>query len=220
MSRVRPIKYGDKTHWFDTRRNNDQATLNQLELLADVKGISLDDILDEPLTQSQVLDRIREEINPDAIPAKVLAARRARRAAARKDSECRICHTHGLECEGLITRHHFVPRWLMLELENYASYAARTKCTIPICLSKHRDLHTRGEGWERSVVPYLNVEEREFAQKLLNELKEQHSGIYELILAGDESITYEARLLYDYSKGLFRNNVDYYAASKAWKAAS
>lgn len=209
MSRVRPITFGDRTHWFDTRRNNNQATVGQLELLADVKGISLDDLLDESLTQAQVLDRIREAINPDAIPAHILEARRERRAAAANESVCRICAITGDECEGVITRHHFIPRWLMLELENYVAYAARSKCTIPICLGRHRDLHSRTNGTPKSITQFLTVDERKFAQKMLDELKEQHPKIFELIVAGDAD-AYEAQLMLDYQRGMFLSERDAY----------
>lgn len=212
MSRVRPIRYNGQEHWFDTRRNNDQATVGQLELLADVKGIPLDDILDEGLTQAQILERIREEIDPNAIPAHVLDARRARRAAIKKDSVCRICDLQGFECEGSITRHHFIPRWLMLELENYAAYAARAKCTIPVCLGRHRDLHSRTNGTEKSIAQYLTTEERAFAKKMMDELREQHPKIFELIVAGDSDY-YESVLMLDYQRGEFSTHRGAYEQS-------
>lgn len=212
MSRVRPIKFNNETHWFDTRKNNDQATVGQLELLADVMQVSLDDLLDESLTQADVLNRIRDLISPDAVPSHVMEARRARRAAQAKESVCRICTVEGLECEGGITRHHFIPRWLMLELENYTAYAARSKCTIPVCLGRHRDLHSRTNGTPKSIGAYLTVDERKFAQKMMDELKEQHPHIFDLIVAGDEDY-YESQLMLDYQKGVFAGTRDAYDSS-------
>ena len=68
----------------------------------------------------------------------------------------------------------------MLELENYQAYAARSICTIPICIGRHRDLHYRNDGTEKSIVQYLRDHERKFAQKLLDELREQHPKIFDL----------------------------------------
>lgn len=202
MSRARPIEIAGEQHWFDTKLNAQRASASQLSLLAATEGIPVDDLLDESLSQGQVLTRIREALHGNLIPAQVLEERRVRRAAALAEPTCRICDLSGEQCEGEITRHHFIPRWIMRELENYVAYAARSRCTIPICIGRHRDLHFRdGEGG-KSIIPYLNDAERRFGAKLLDELQEQHPKIFALISGGDET-TYEGQLLSDYRKGLF-----------------
>ncbi len=92
----------------------------------------------------------------------------------------------------------------MLQLENYQAYAARVRCTIPICLGRHRDLHIPGDtDTPKSIAPFLNDCERAFAQKMLDELREQHPAIFNLMLAGDQT-RYEATLVLDYVQGRFR----------------
>lgn len=204
MSRARYFDTEDGRLWFDQKS---RATVEQLELLADFEDVSLDDLLDEGLTQKQVLFRLREA-QGDVIPKEVLERRRRRRMEAQAQPTCRICAIHGWECEGRITRHHFVPRWLMKELENYVSYASRSLCTIPICVGRHRDLHYRGDGTGKSILPYLRQHEREFAHRMLDELKEQHPKIYELALAGEEGQVYEAQLIHDHVKGNFLSTRD------------
>ncbi len=149
-----------------------------------------------------MLTRIREAIHGELIPKDVLEKRRLRKLEAASLPKCRICVPNGLECEGEITRHHFIPRWLMRELDNYVAYAARVRCTIPICVGRHRDLHFRDGSGGKSIVPYLTDAERAFGAKLLDELAEQHPKIFELISAGDET-TYEGQLMADYRAGLF-----------------
>lgn len=210
MSRARP--YVDPTTgeqlWFDQRA---KATPKQLELLADMEGIELDDLLDEGLTQKQVLYRLREI--EGVIPEHVLETRRARAALQSKQSVCRICSLNGWKCEGSITRHHFIPRWLMLELENYQSYASRSVCTIPVCVARHRDLHYRNDGTPKSIVPFLRDHERAFARRLMDELREQHPKIFELISSGDET-TYEGQLARDYLSGEFHRSDNSYALAE------
>jgi hypothetical protein len=92
---------------------------------------------------------------------------------------------------------------MMLLLENYQAYASRSKCTIPICVGSHRDLHLRiGELESKSIGPSMTTDERKFAQKMLTEFKEQRPAIWELILGGDEH-SYEYTLLRDYTLGEF-----------------
>lgn len=199
MSRARPVA----GLWFDMQRNNEKATASQLEALADIEGITLDDLLDEGLTQGQVLFRLRETLHGDVIPPEVLEAKRQRKEQAREQPECRICTALDWECEGSITRHHFIPRWMMLELENYTAYAARSKCCIPICVGRHRDLHMRGdEQTPKSIAQFMTDPERAFAQKMLDELREQHPALIDLISGGNEA-TYEYQLIRDYNRGLF-----------------
>jgi hypothetical protein len=205
MSRARPIEIAGEQHWFDTKQNSQRATASQLSLLAAVEGIAVDDLLDESLSQGQVLTRLRETLHGNLIPLAVLKERRKRQEAARQEPVCRICDAQGWDCEGEITRHHFIPRWIMRELENYVAYAARSRCTIPICIGRHRDLHFRdGEGG-KSIVPCLTDDERAFGVKLLDELAEQHPKIFALISGGDET-TYEGQLLKDYREGAFHRD--------------
>jgi hypothetical protein len=205
MSRARPWTdphSGDEV-WFDQKA---PASVRQLELLADYEGIELDDLLDEGLSSKQVLFRIRQVAHPELIPEHVLKRRRERERLAGRQPACRICVIHGWECEGRITRHHFVPRWLMLMLENYSSYAARSTCTIPICIGRHRDLHFRdadGNFREKSIVPYLRDHERQFAQKLILELKEQIPDERWDLLTGGDEYSYEGQLIRDYLRGEF-----------------
>lgn len=206
MSRARQIN----DIFFDTK-GSVRATVNQLELLADVENINIDDLLDEGLSQGQAYNRIQMILNSDVIPPEVLIRRRRRRLQSRTEPDCRICTLNGWECEGSITRHHFVPRWLMLQLENYQAYAARIRCTVPICVGRHRDLHYRDKG-EKSIVRFLTEEERKFAQKMLDELRVEHPAIFDLIAGGDADYAYEAQLLRDYFHGEFRSSRDTYQA--------
>lgn len=206
MSRARSFTGPDGTvHWFDGRLDSRRATVAQLELLADTLGIDVDDLLDGDLTQGEVKRRLHDAMG-NTIPPHVLEARRARKAQQGSRPKCRICTAHGWECEGSITRHHFIPRWLMRELQNYDAYAARSICTIPICVGRHRDLHFRGEGSEgtdKSIVQYLTETERALAQRMLDDLHEQRPVIFDLIAGGNEK-SYEWQLIRDYQAGLFR----------------
>lgn len=206
MSRTRPYidPITGEEHWFD--RKNGVAKVSQLELLSDIEGVPFDDLLDEGLSQAQVLRRLHE--CDGLIPEHVLERRRQRLEEQRNAPVCRWCGPLGLECEGPSTKHHYVPRWLMLLLENYQAYAARTLCTIPICLARHRDLHHREEGSPpKSIVSCLLPHERAFAQKLLDELREQHPVVFEL-LAGGDGDSYEGQLIRDYLSGAFRRSVE------------
>lgn len=205
MSRARPFDdpMTGERHWFNQTA---RATAAQLELLADWEGIELDDLLDEGLSQKQVLFRLREAATPGVIPQYVLERRRERERTHGVAPACRICSLNGWQCEGRITRHHFVPRWLMLELGNYQAYAARSLCTIPICVSRHRDLHIRdARDKDKSILRYLRPTERRFAEKMLGELKAERPKIYELLLGGDY-YAYEWQLVRDHSQGRFRND--------------
>ena len=197
MSRAKYFNHNGEDIWFDYKA---RATVSQLELLADYEGIEIDDLLDEGLSQKQVARRLFEATT-HVVPQNVLERRRERERIAGMSPACRICALNGWECEGRITRHHFVPRWLMLVLENYPAYAARRLCTIPICVGRHRDLHER-DCSDKSIVPYLRKDERKFAHKLLGELQEQHPKIFELISNGDY-YAYEYQLVRDFSQGLF-----------------
>lgn len=201
MSRARPIG----GLWFDTQQNGKACKVEHLELLAAAENISIDDLLDESLTQGELIRRLRLALGEGVIPAEVLEQMRIRRAEAALQPKCRICGPY--ECEGSITRHHFIPRWLMLQLENYQAYAPRRTCTIPICIGRHRDLHARDDKPGKSIVEFLTDQERAFAQKMLEELEEQHPQIFKLLASGDETV-YEGQLIKDYLAGEFTHQRD------------
>jgi hypothetical protein len=198
MSRAKKYIYDGEETWFDYKAS--VATIEQLELLADVTGDPIDDLLDAGLGQKEVARRLFAL--DGMVPAEVLERRRLRQLEQKDAPACRWCALNDLECEGYSTKHHFVPRWLMLLLENYHAYSSRSLCTIPICLARHRDLHMRG-GTPKSIVACLNDRERAFAQKMLDELREQHPVIFDLMAQGDES-SYEATLIRDYIAGSLR----------------
>lgn len=197
MSRARPIELNGQKHWFDMNLNGRKATAEQLELLAAAEDITIDDLLDESLTQGQVLFRLREALHGDVIPPEVLERRRQRKLDAQKQPECRMCGKVGNS-----TRHHFVPRWLMRELSNYLAYSARSRCTIPLCVDCHRDLHSRNNTEDKSIWRFLTADERMFAQKMLDELRDEHPKIFDLLAAGNQW-TYEGQLVGDYIAGRF-----------------
>jgi hypothetical protein len=199
MSRAKKFTNGNSEIWFDYK--SPYPTVEQLSLLSDLADIQIDDLLDEGMSQKQVAFRLHEL--DGLIPEEVLERRRQRRVLIMDTPKCRwswIDPEH--ECEGYSTRHHFVPRWLMLLLENYESYAPRTHCTIPVCLGRHRDLHMRG-GTPKSIVDCLEPHERAFAQKMIDELREQHPAVFDLLAGGSEA-SYEAQLIKDYLDGEFR----------------
>lgn len=192
--------------WFDVQKNHTKATSTQLELLSAADDIPLDDLLDEGLRQGEVIMRLRQALGEGVIPPEILERKRLAKELSMREPKCRICAAYDWQCEGNITRHHFVPRWMMLMLDNYVSYASREKCTIPICLGRHRDLHLRGDlETPKSIVQFLNEEERKFAQKMLSELRDQHFRVFNLILGGDEN-TYEYVLLRDYMLSNFHKS--------------
>lgn len=216
MSRARPIA----GQWFDMKKNGQVPKVAHLELLAAAENISVDDLLDEGVTQGELILRLRGALGEGLIPAEVLERHRRYKEEASRQPRCRICDAFGWECEGSITRHHFIPRWLMLQLENYVAYAARTKCTVPICVSKHRDLHILGSDTPKEIISYLTDDERKFAHKMLSELKEQHPKIFELLLGGDEEVSYEAKLVSSYIKGEFLHQDEFASKTDANRCAT
>jgi hypothetical protein len=193
MSRTRQVD----GIWFDRQQHNDPATLEQLERLAERLELDLDEILEVPWRQKEVLEALRDFEGTLRKPDWI------RSVEPQGEATCRICNGEQ-ECEGPMSKHHFVPRWMMKFLENYVAYSPRNICTIPICIGRHRDLHLRGDTrTEKSMVDLLTDEEKGFANKLLGELREQNSKIFELILAGDDDV-YEHVLVMDFLKGRFR----------------
>jgi hypothetical protein len=196
MSRVRSIQIDGETHWFETRGK--KATHDQIELLATIQNVDLDDLLDENLTQNEVLHRLRNELGVNPIPIDVLERRREWRAQRQTQPACRICSRVGDS-----TRHHYINKWILKELSNYASkWADRSKNCIPLCIDCHRDIHDRSNG-PVSIAEYLNDEERQFADEALSALAEERPKLLILIARGDDSV-YEARLAKDWIEGKFR----------------
>lgn len=191
---------------FDKKASHKKATAMQLAALAAAENISLDDLLEEGLTQGEVRRRMTDIFHGEVIPHEVLERKRALREEAKRQPKCRICHELGTKCEGFITRHHFIPRWMMLKLENYQAYAARSKCTIPICIGRHRDLHLDGDtDTPKQIAQYMTDNEREFAQKMLDELYEQVGpSTREWLDTGATGREYDTQLIQDYHAGHFR----------------
>lgn len=194
MSRARSINIGGIEVWFDTNLDGTPATTQQIEMLADVQGVEIDDLLDANLNQGQVILALRQAIDGNVIPPEVLERKRARKARAQVQPRCRIC-----EVQGKSTRHHFVPRWIMRELANYDAYSARSICCIPLCVGCHRALHETNDA-DKSIIPYLRPHEAHLAIRMIHDLREQHPKIFDLIAGGDKS-TYEGTLFRDYLDG-------------------
>lgn len=197
MSRARSITLNGEVHWFDMNKNHRQATDEQLELLATVEDVDLEDLLESNVTQGDVIKRLREALGHDAIPLDVIRRRQAWREARRTAPNCRMCDKVGDS-----TRHHFVNRWILRELEDYAStWADRKQNCIPVCIDCHRDLHDRS-GPAKSIADRLSPGEKEFANRALAQLAEERPKLLILIAKGDDSV-YEARLVKDWIEGLF-----------------
>lgn len=197
MSRARPICLPDgDVVWFDTKQNGEQASVEQLELLVAVTGTELDDLLDADVTQGALIRHLREALDQGCVPAEVIERRRLYKEMRRHAPECRSC---GLP--GNSTRHHFVNKWIMKTLSNYVEVGARPLCTIPLCIECHRDLHDRSRATV-SIVPYLTRGEKRFASDLIERLRRERPGIFNLLSEGAPE-AYEARLVRDWTDGLF-----------------
>jgi hypothetical protein len=186
-------------HWFDVARNSEKATADQLELLATIENdCDLDELLDEALTQGDVLKRLRAALGQDPIPQDVLERRQKWREQRQIQPCCRKCGK-----EGDSTKHHFVNKWILRELAHYtAKWADRSKNCIPLCIECHRDLHSRDNG-PVSITDYLNDDEMAFAEAALTALAEERPKLLILIGRGADSV-YEARLVKDWMEGKFR----------------
>lgn len=205
MSRARdwtsPIT--GETIWFDVHES--QATLEQIEILAEIEDADIDDLLDERLSTRAVLYRLNH--SSGLIPYEIIRKRKARAFVSQEPLACRY-HQNSEDCEGRVTRHHFVPRWLMLELPDYITYAPRSYCTIPACAGWHRSLHLRDASINKSIVPYLTNAERDMTDHLIEGLKKVRPVLFDLILAGDTSRSYETQLLQDWKDGKFLHKDD------------
>lgn len=194
MSRARPVA----GFWFDTKRNGEKAKAEHIELLVAVERLDLDDFLDEHPSQGEVIERLRNALGENGIPDDVLERREQWRQERLILPKCRICGE-----EGNSTKHHFVNKWILKELNEYSwRWADRRYNCIPVCIKCHRNLHLRSSG-PASVVEYLTDKERAFAQAALTALSEQQPKLLIFIACGDDSV-YESRLIKDWIHGKFR----------------
>lgn len=198
MSRTRPITVNGETHWFDKNENHRKATDTQLELLATVDQVDLEDLLESNITQGEVIRRLRAALGHfEQIPFWVFQKRQKWRKQRQEQPPCRICRKIGDS-----TRHHFVNRWILKELSHYAQkWANRRDNTIPICIDCHRDLHYRN-GYAVSIWQYLTDPEKEFAERALTALADERPSLLKLLAKGDDSV-YESRLVKDWFDGKF-----------------
>ena len=197
MSRARSITFNGETHWFDMNLNHRKATDEQLELLSMVEDVDLEELLESNVTQGDVVKRLREALGHDTIPLDVIRRRQEWREARRSAPDCRMCGKVGDS-----TRHHFVNRWILRELESYiAKWADRKVNCIPVCIDCHRDLHDRS-GPAKSIADRLTDDEKQFADSALAQLAEERPKLLILIAKGDDSV-YEARLVKDWIEGQF-----------------
>lgn len=200
MSRARYIDLSSDPEgriWFDTHLDGEKAKPEQLEALALVEELDIDDLLDGHVTQKDVITRLRNALGQNGIPEEIQQRRREWKEARRVAPKCRLCTQKGDS-----TKHHFVNKWILRELRDYARlWSDRTTNTIPVCLKCHRNLHER-EGPAKSIVEYLNTDEKEFTWRALDAFCTQHPKMAMLIARGDDSV-YEARLMKDFVIGLF-----------------
>jgi hypothetical protein len=209
MSRARPITINGETHWFDTDRNHRKATDKQLELLATVEQVDLEDLLESNITQGEVIRRLRIALGDVPIPFWVLAKRQKWRKERAEQPPCRICKKIGDS-----TRHHFVNKWILKELRHYAQkWANRRENTIPLCIDCHRDLHYRNNG-PVSIVKYLTPQEKEFVDRALATLAEERPKLLILLAKGDDSV-YESRLAKDWLQNRFAEEEAFPLAASA-----
>jgi len=199
MSRARPIILPDgETFWVDTKRNNERATEEQLELLMTVEAVELDDLLDGiELSQGEAIRRLRKALGQDFIPEAVLKRRAQMRNERKAQPTCRMCGRAGDS-----TKHHFINKWILRELSSYARrWSSRQRNCIPLCIECHRMIHSRSRG-VNSIVEMLNDTEKQFAEEALHTLSEEHPKLLILIARGDDSV-YESRLVKDWIEGRF-----------------
>ena len=206
MSRARPIPKPDGgLHWFDVRKNNEKATAEQLELLATVGDVDLEDLLDgatfgkDHLTQGDVVRELREAMG-QTIPPEVLTKRQKWRDERAQAKECRICGR-----EGDSTQHHFVNRWILKQLDGYQhKWADRRINCIPACVECHRDLHSRANG-SHSIADKLTDTEKDFAERAIQALFDEKPKLFLMIARGNDSV-YETRLVRDWIEGKFKTS--------------
>lgn len=194
MSRARSVVIDGAKHWFDMK--SPKATAEQLELLATIEETEIDELLESSVGQGEILRRLREALGQtQEIPAYVLERRQKWREARQVQPQCRMCGK-----EGDSTRHHFVNKWILKELEHYTQqWASRKENCIPVCIDCHRDLHDRSNG-PISIADKLTDTEKDFANRALEQLAEERPKLLILLARGDDSV-YEARLVKDWIEG-------------------
>lgn len=183
-----------ETIWFDTK--NLTPTAEQLELLALVERCDLDDLLEENLTQRGIYDRLHRSLREANIPSEVLSRRDEWRESRQVQPQCRMCGKAGDS-----TKHHFVNRWILRELEDYTTkWSNRRDNCIPICIDCHRDLHARTDD-PISIAPFLTDDEKVFADRAITAFADERPRIFILIARGT---AYESQLLRDWLSGQFQ----------------
>lgn len=205
MSRYRPITtpYGD--FGIDRKRDGHPAKHEQLEILAALLNVDMDDLFDGGhLTQGEVVSRVRE-IQGQVPPRQVIERQAMARLERQLAPACRICKR-----EGDSTRHHFVNKWILKELAYYEQkWSSRTTNCIPVCVDCHRQLHDRDNGVQ-SIADRLTDEEKEYAEAALSALAEERPKLLILIARGDDNV-YESRLVKDWIAGAFRTETPNYS---------
>jgi len=204
MSRARHIGINcvgpctDPTHWWDISRASTKATDEQLELLASAEDVDIEELFEAGITQGECLRRLREALGQvPEIPEAVRKRRDKFREQRRSAPPCRICGKIGDS-----TKHHFVNRWILRELESYErKWSNRRENCIPVCIDCHRDLHDRN-GTPKSIAHLLTEKEKAFADSALTALSEERPKLLILIGRGSSSV-YEARLIKDWMEGKF-----------------
>jgi hypothetical protein len=188
----------DPLHWWNVSESHLKATDEQLELLASFEDVDIDELFEAGITQGQCLKRLREAFGQiPEIPEAVRKRRDKFREQRRSAPPCRLCGK-----EGDSTRHHFVNRWILRELESYERvWANRKENCIPVCIDCHRDLHDRN-GTPKSIAHLLTASEKAFADRALTALSEERPKLLILIGRGSSSV-YEARLIKDWMEGKF-----------------
>jgi len=205
MSRARPIKLPDgETVWFDTNRNGEPIAAalaeDQLELLATIENVEIESLLESGMSQGEVVTRLRQALGQYQLPDAVLKRRDRLRDERRAQPACRSCDKIGDS-----TKHHFVNRWILKNLDSYARlWADRNQNCIPLCLSCHRQIHLRDDS-AKSIVDLLDRSEREFAWRALDAFCEQHPHMAMTMARGDISV-YEAQLMKDFVNGRFNQD--------------
>lgn len=202
MSRARPITINGETHWFDKNENNRKASDKQIELLSTVEQVDLEDLLESNITQGEVIRRLRIGLNEhDPIPFWVLQKRQKWRKERVTQPPCRICGKIGDS-----TRHHFINKWILKELNHYAQkWSNRRENTIPLCIDCHRDLHYRNNG-PVSIVRFLTPREKQYADRALSALAEERPKLLILLAKGDDSV-YESLLIKEWLQNKFAEEV-------------
>jgi hypothetical protein len=159
---------------------------------------NLESLIDGNLTQREVQERLRAALGQGEIPPHIRERREAYRRAHQGNGVCRKCQD-----TDQITRHHFVNKWMLKLLHDYKQHwGHRWLCTIPLCLTCHRRLHSRDDS-DKSIIELLRPEELDFAQTALEVILYQRPAVARLPMFGDPCV-YEAQLMHDFRAGHFK----------------